>query len=86
MAAYLVFTVDRGNVVPGARVEKFVLRGAGVEVPALLLGEEGRGRKLFSIPVVGAEPGDTIVAADGPSAQGEVQRPLPLVAANRPSP
>ncbi|AFV77253.1 hypothetical protein Theos_2263 (plasmid) [Thermus oshimai JL-2] len=64
MAAYLIFTVDRGHVVPGARVEKFVLRGAGVEVPALLLGEEGRGRKLFPVPVVGAAPGDTILAAE----------------------
>lgn len=46
-----IFTVESGKVVEGARVDSFTLKGAGVTIPAVLIGEEGRGRKLGVLPV-----------------------------------
>ena len=46
-----VFTVENGTVTEGARVESFTLQGAGVSIPAITIGEEGRGRKLGVLPV-----------------------------------
>jgi len=46
---------------PGAEVVSFRLR-AGIEIPALLVGEEGRGRELGVLPVEGAQPGERIAA------------------------
>ena len=46
-----VFTVENGTVTEGARVETFTLQGAGITIPAILIGEEGRGRKLGILPV-----------------------------------
>ncbi len=62
--AFRIFTVSDGAVTDGAKVEKFVIQGAGVEIPAILVGEEGRGRRLGVLPVAGAKPDDTIVAAE----------------------
>jgi hypothetical protein len=45
-----IFTARRGEVSLGAKIEKYVLKGAGIEIPALLIGEEGRGRKLGALP------------------------------------
>ena len=46
-----VFTIENGTVTEGARVETFTLQGAGVSIPAITIGEEGRGRKLGILPV-----------------------------------
>ncbi len=51
MESYRIFTISSGDVSEGARVEKFTLAGAGVEIPAILVGEEGRGRELGVLPV-----------------------------------
>ena len=55
-----VFTVRNGNVSEGAAIEKRILKGAGVEIDAILVGEEGRGRELGVLPVQGA-PADGIL-------------------------
>ena len=49
--AYRVYTIVSGQVSEGAEVQKFALRGAGVDIPAILLGETGRGRSLGILPV-----------------------------------
>jgi len=46
-----IFTVENGKVTEGVRVDSFTLKGAGVTIPAILVGEEGRGRKLGVLPV-----------------------------------
>ena len=51
MTAYKVFTIVGGQVEEGVMVEKFILRGAGVAIPAVLVGQEGRGRQLGVLPV-----------------------------------
>lgn len=49
--AMKIFTIESGEVAEGARVDSFTLKGAGVSIPAILIGEEGRGRKLGVVPV-----------------------------------
>jgi hypothetical protein len=46
-----IFTIESGEVTEGARVDSFTLKGAGVTIPAIIVGEEGRGRKLGVLPV-----------------------------------
>jgi hypothetical protein len=46
-----IYTVKNGEVREGATVEVFRLSTAEVEIPAILIGEEGRGRKLGVLPV-----------------------------------
>jgi hypothetical protein len=46
-----IFTIKSGDVSEGVRVDSFALKGAGVTIPAVLVGEEGRGRKLGVLPV-----------------------------------
>ena len=46
-----IFTIASGEVTEGARVSSFTLKGAGVTIPAIIIGEEGRGRKLGVLPV-----------------------------------
>lgn len=46
-----VFTIENGAVTEGTKVESFTLQGAGVSIPAITIGEEGRGRKLGILPV-----------------------------------
>jgi len=48
-----VFTVSNGKVEVGAKVESLRLFGAGVEIPAIIIGESGRGRSLGVLPVAG---------------------------------
>lgn len=60
---YKLFTIEDGRVTVGAKVGALKLKGAGVEIPAIVIGEEGRGRSLGVVPVEGAAPGDTIDAA-----------------------
>ena len=49
--AYRVYTIVSGQVSEGAMVEKFALRGAGVDIPAIMMGQSGRGRSLGILPV-----------------------------------
>ena len=46
-----VFTVKSGKIEEGVRVDSFTLKGAGVSIPAIIIGEEGRGRQLGVLPV-----------------------------------
>jgi len=46
-----IFTIRSGEVEEGARVGTFTLKGAGVSIPAIIVGEEGRGRELGVLPV-----------------------------------
>lgn len=46
-----VFTIKSGDVFEGVRVGTFTLKGVGVSIPAIIIGEEGRGRKLGVLPV-----------------------------------
>ena len=46
-----IFTVENGKAIEGVRVDSFTLKGAGVTIPAITVGEEGRGRKLGVLPV-----------------------------------
>ena len=48
---YRLFTVSSGVVTPGIIVGKLTLKGAGKDIPAILVGQEGRGRKQDAIPV-----------------------------------
>ena len=62
MKAMPIFTVRDGTVEDGAIVDEFAL-SSGITIPALLVGEKGRGRSLGVLPVQGAQPGDRISAA-----------------------
>ena len=46
-----IFTIESGRVTEGAKVDSFTLKGAGVSIPAILVGEEGRSRRLGVLPV-----------------------------------
>jgi hypothetical protein len=46
-----IFTIKSGDVRKGVKVESFILKGAGISIPAIIIGEEGRGRKLGVLPV-----------------------------------
>src|SRR5690606_38823678 len=46
-----IFTIRNGEISEGARVESFTLKGAGISIPAIIIGEEGRGRRLGVLPV-----------------------------------
>jgi hypothetical protein len=62
MQAIPIFTVQDGDVTDGALVREFTL-SSGAKIPAILVGEKGRNRELGVLPVEGAQPGDTILAA-----------------------
>lgn len=46
-----IYTIEDGVVTDGSVVEKFTIRGAGITIPAIIVGEEGRGRQLGILPV-----------------------------------
>lgn len=46
-----VFTIESGLVKEGARIDRFTVKGADIEIPAIIVGEEGRGRQLGVLPV-----------------------------------
>lgn len=46
-----VFTIESGKVIEGAEVVTFALKNADVTIPAVIIGEEGRGRQLGVLPV-----------------------------------
>ena len=45
-----VYTIESG-ISEGAIVEKLALKGAGIEIPAIIVGEDGRGRERGILPV-----------------------------------
>ncbi len=49
--SYQVFTIASGNVTAGAVIEALHLKGAGIDIPAIMIGEEGRGRERGVVPV-----------------------------------
>ena len=55
-----VFTVRNGKVSEGAKVERFALKGAGIEIDAVIIGEEGRGRERGVLPVQGETAGSVL--------------------------
>jgi len=78
---YKVFTISGPTVHDGADVQELTL-SSGVKIPAILVGEKGRGRDLGVLPVVGAKPGERIyVAGLGKTASGKPK----LFAANPPA-
>ncbi len=46
-----IFTIENGTVSDGASVEKLSLKNAGIEIPAIIIGEDGRGRQRGVLPV-----------------------------------
>jgi len=46
-----IFTIESGRVHEGAEVITFALKNADVTIPAIIVGEEGRGRQLGVLPV-----------------------------------
>lgn len=51
MNAFRIFTIESGSVRDGVVVEKLTLKGAQTDIPAILIGEEGRGRQRGVLPV-----------------------------------
>lgn len=51
MATYQIFTISSGTVSLGATVTKLTLKGAGVDIPVLTVGETGRGRHQEALAV-----------------------------------
>ena len=49
--SYRVFTIESGSVKEGAVVETLHLKGAGIDIPAIFVGEQGRGRERGVLPV-----------------------------------
>jgi len=45
-----VFTVENGTVIHGATVAVMELKSAGMKIPAIIVGESGRGRSLGVLP------------------------------------
>ncbi len=48
---YRIFTIANGDVSEGSRVDTLKLKGAGIEIPAVIVGESGRGRQQGVLPV-----------------------------------
>lgn len=46
-----IFTIESGRVSDGAEVTSLTLKGAGVTIPVIVVGEEGRGRERGVLPV-----------------------------------
>jgi len=66
--SYSIYTVTKNNVTLGTRVQALVLKSAGISIPAVIVGEEGRGRVRGVLPVNSVSPLDdgsypSIVAA-----------------------
>ncbi len=61
---YPVFTICGGQVFNGARIDTLTLKGTGTEIPAILVGDEGRGRRLGVVTVQNAKSGDILSFAE----------------------
>jgi len=59
-----VFTIEKGVVTEGARVENLHLKGAGIDIPVIKIGEEGRGRRLEVVAVAGKNAGEQLMFAE----------------------
>ena len=46
-----IFTIENGDVTEGAMVDTFTLSNGVIAIPAILVGERGRGRQLGVLPV-----------------------------------
>jgi len=46
-----IFSLKNGKISKGATVASLELKGAGISIPALIIGEEGRGRSRGVLPV-----------------------------------
>lgn len=46
-----IYTIENGRVTEGVEVNSYTLKGAGITIPVITVGEEGRGRKLGILPV-----------------------------------
>ena len=57
MDTYKLFTVCAGVVKDGARIDPLKIEGAGITVPAVVVGETGRGRRQGVLPVGRAQAG-----------------------------
>jgi len=57
-----IFTISGPRIEDGAEVQELTL-SSGEKIPAILVGEKGRGRSLGVLPVVGVRPGERIYAA-----------------------
>jgi hypothetical protein len=64
-----VFTLDDGRITEGAAVQKYS-PCAGIEFPAIIIGENGRGRKLGILPVGGTEETTLLNATVGTTRRG----------------
>ncbi|MEO0271573.1 MAG: hypothetical protein ABIM30_00570 [candidate division WOR-3 bacterium] len=51
---YNVFTLAGTKIMKGAKVEEYKLKAVDKSISAVKIGEEGRGRKLFIVPTIGA--------------------------------
>ena len=51
MDSYKIFTIESGVVTQGARIDTLVLSGAGTSIPAIIVGESGRGRSRGVLPI-----------------------------------
>jgi hypothetical protein len=49
--SYKIFTVESGSVSEGAKIANLHLKGANIDIAAILVGEEGRGRRQEAMPV-----------------------------------
>jgi hypothetical protein len=56
-----IFTIGNGTVEEGATVNTVTIKSANVQIPAICVGEEGRGRKLSYIPISGVSDETTKV-------------------------
>ncbi len=66
MASYRVFTISDGSVLDGAVINSLTLKGkvVGTEIPAIIIGEEGRGRSRGVVTVQNAKSGDVLRFAE----------------------
>jgi len=48
---YPIFTIRSGRVTEGTEVGRFNVRSANVTIPAVIVGEAGRGRELGIVPI-----------------------------------
>jgi hypothetical protein len=51
MTVHRIFTISAGTVQDGTLVQSFSVSGGAVTIPAVLVGEQGRGRSLGVLPV-----------------------------------
>jgi hypothetical protein len=57
-STYRVFTYEKGAITEGAAIGDFTLKGVGTSIPAIIVGEDGRGRELGVLPVGSPPLGD----------------------------